>query len=365
MKDRIIPLTKKLISLQTTPDHPDQLEEALNLVLSELSEFTIEIFNKNGVKSALIYNTDVRPSKFKLVINGHLDVIPGDDGQYIPRIEGDRLYGVGAMDMKANLVTALLVFKEVARQVNYPIALQIVTDEEIGGFDGTKHQIEEGVRADFVLSVEPTNFDIVHEAKGVLWLKVTASGATAHGAYPWRGDNAILKIHSFLESLKYLFSEPLEQVWETTCNVASIESSNKTFNKIPDECHVSLDIRFVPGGEGILNKIRSILPEGCVLEVLANEPALNTDKNNPYLSKLSLVTSGVINKEVVFRGAQGSSDARHYQLVKIEGIEFGPIGDGIGSDNEWVSISSLEQFYDILVNYIKSLNERKNFNNTI
>lgn len=76
-------------------------------------------------------------------------------------------------------------------QVSYPFALQVVSDEEIGGFDGTMLQIEQGVRADFVISGETTQFNVVNQAKGIVWLKVHAQGVPAHGAYPWRGQNAL------------------------------------------------------------------------------------------------------------------------------------------------------------------------------
>ena len=49
---------------------------------------------------------------------------------------------------------------------------------------------------------------IANEAKGVLWLKVSCKGKTAHGAYPWRGENAIAKMHRFLGDLCKEFPVP-------------------------------------------------------------------------------------------------------------------------------------------------------------
>lgn len=69
------------------------------------------------------------------------------------------------MDMKANLSCALFAFKKYAKQVDYPLAIQFVTDEETGGYNGTKYQVESGVKADFILATEPTNFHIAHQAK--------------------------------------------------------------------------------------------------------------------------------------------------------------------------------------------------------
>ena len=350
-------LTKELIRLKTIPEYPGDLKKALDLVSAELSGFTIERFEKDGVASILAYNTPKRPPKFKLLLNAHLDVIPGNDSQYEPTIEGDKLFGVGAMDMKANLVCAIEAFKTTAAQVNYPLALQIVTDEEIGGFKGTLHQVEQGVDAEFVLSTEPTNFDIVYQAKGVMWLRVTARGETAHGAYPWRGDNAVETITQVVKNVQSVIKNPNEQTWQSTCNIAGIDTPNTTFNKVPDSCTLRLDIRFVPGeGEQLLAAIKKELPENCVIDILANEPALDTKQDNPFVQSLVGVTKNVVGREVVLRGAQGSSDARHFQRVGTQGIEFGPVGEGIGSDDEWVSLASLEQFQTILEQYILGLN---------
>lgn len=353
--DRILPLTKELVAIKSIDGNHEALDESLNLALRHLSEFTIERFERKGVKSALVYNTPTRPERFKILLNTHLDIIPAKEEQYIPREVGDRLYGAGVMDMKANLVAALFAFKDIAKEVAYPIALQLVTDEELGGFDGTKFQVEEGVRADFVLATEPTNFDIVHKAKGVLWLKITATGTTAHGAYPWRGDNAIWKIQTFLEALKTQRPIPVGEVWETTVNLSAIEAANKAYNKIPDECVVGLDIRFVPNeADTILESVTRLLPEGATVEILAHEPALATDADSESIKKLESISSSVLGRDIVLRGAQGSSDARHFQPVGCPGIEFGPIGGGIGSDDEWVDVPSLEKYYEIIKQFLRS-----------
>jgi succinyl-diaminopimelate desuccinylase len=59
----------------------------------------------------------------------------------------------------------LFAFIDCAENLKYPVALQLLTDEEIGGFDGTKFQVESGVNAEFVIATEPTNLDIVVKAK--------------------------------------------------------------------------------------------------------------------------------------------------------------------------------------------------------
>lgn len=359
MLQKIVSLTQKFIAMPSIPENKKVLEKILELALSELKEYTIERFERNGFKSALIYTTQKRPKTFKVLLNGHLDVIPGKDAQYSPRIKGRRLYGVGSMDMKANVACLIMAFRDMADKVNYPLGLQLVTDEEIGGFDGTKYQIEKGVRADFVLAGEPTNFDIVHRAKGILWLKISAHGKTAHGAYPWRGDNAIWKMNKFLSVLKARYPIPKKETWATTVNLGKIETSNSAFNKIPDDCVIGLDIRYVPEETDVIVKnIQRILPKGFQLNILCKESALSTDRHNEYIKMLEKAGRQVLKKKIFLRGAQGSSDARHFARVKGAGIEFGPIGGGIGSDQEWVDIPSLEKYYQILKVFLETLSTR-------
>lgn len=350
---KILDLTEKLISIRSISGNPKGLEAALELALSELTGFTIENFERNGIRSALIYAASERPKCFKVLFSGHLDVVPGKEEQYTPRREGDRLYAIGSMDMKANVACLITAFKQVARSVSYPLGLQLVTDEEVGGFDGTKYQVEQGVRADFVIAGEPTNFDIVHQAKGVLNARITARGTTAHGAYPWRGDNAIWKMQQFLGVLLEKFPIPDKQKWITTLNLSRISTSNTAFNKIPDDCCIDLDIRFVPeDSETAVSALKELMPVGFEIEVLCKEAALSTDSEHACIKLLKEIADSKTAGNIAIRGAQGTSDARFFSQVGCPGVEFGPIGGDIGSDTEWVSVASLEQYTQILIEFL-------------
>lgn len=355
-KDKIIDLAKKLIHLNTESVNKKELKKAIHLVLEILKGSKYKPFKKNGYYSLLFFNTE--SSKFKVILNGHLDIIPGKPKQLKPVIKGRRLYGLGAMDMKGNLVSLIYAFKEISPKLNYPVALQIVTDEEIGGFNGTKYQIEKGVKADFVISSEPTNFDIVHKAKGILWLKIKTYGKTAHSAYPWKGKNAIETASEFIETLKKTIKNPINNTWKTTYNLANITTNNQAFNKIPDECEIWLDIRYIPGEKKkILKKIKNILPKNSKIEIVINEPSMNVPSNNIFIKNLKNISQKILNQKIHLRGANGSSDARHYAKIGIPAVEFGPEGGEIGSDSEWVDINSLYKYYEIIKTYLLNLNK--------
>jgi len=349
MIKKIIDLTKQLVSYKTTSDNYEDLNKAINSIKKELNDFLIEEYEKNKIKSLLIYNH--RPKndkKFRLILNGHLDVISGKNNQYISKIVDDRLYGVGSLDMKGGLSVIICVFKELAKTLSYPLALQITTDEENGGFFGTKYQIEKGVNADFVITAEPTHLDIVYKTKGILWLKVNFTGKSFHSAYPWNGENAIKKANNFINKLPKIIKNPKKNQWKTTVNLAHINSNNIAFNKIPDNCELWLDVRFIPEDKEILNKIKKLLSNEDNLKVLVEEPSFLVKKNNTNILKLKKIAKNVLGKNPVLRGANGSSDARHYNYINVSAVEFGPKGGGIGSDDKHVEISSLNNFYLIM-----------------
>lgn len=356
IKSEIIKVTEDLIRLKTDPDKHTELSKALDYVRTILKDFTIEEFESNGSNSILVYNTQFRPEKFDLLINCHLDVIPGKEYQYHPRVEGDKLYGVGAMDMKGNLAAAMLAFKDTSIGVDKSIAIQFVTDEEIGGFDGTKYQIQQGVNANFVIATEPTNFDIVNEAKGILQLEIKHLGETAHGAYTWQGINSVVKLNQLINKILEKYPLPNEAHGKTTVNVASFNCSNNSFNKVPDLASIKLDIRFEPNEyDNILSEFLALI--GADFEVITHafEPPLQVSSSNTYLQLLKTVTEDQLGKEIRFYRANGSSDSRHFTTINTPGVEFGPIGKGIGCDNEWVSISSLVDYYKIISEFITKI----------
>jgi succinyl-diaminopimelate desuccinylase len=357
VQDEILELAKKLIVIPSTKDNPTELEEVLNLAEKELSTYKIEEFKQNNISSILVYNTVQRPKKFKVILNAHLDVVPAKDQDYQFIKKGSKMFGRGSIDMKAAAAVEILVFKELANQLNYPLGLQVVTDEETGGFNGTKYQIEQGVRADFIIAGEHTNFGINNKAKGIVWLKIKSTGKSGHAAYPWLGVNALIEMNKFLAKLYKVFPTPKKESWKTTINLAKIETSNETFNKIPDETTAWLDIRFIPENKTVLLKtIKSIMPKNFEMEILEQESEHIVNDSNPYVKQLRESTKKITGKTSPLIVKHGGSDVRHYTQVGNNGVTFGPIGLGLHSDEEWVDTKSLSDYYQILKTFLLSLN---------
>lgn len=357
MENKILKLAKKLIGVPSVKGNSKELEKVLTVANAELKGFSSKKFKSNGVPSVIYYNTKLLPRKFKLILDAHLDVVPGNPRQYKPKVIGDRLYGRGAYDMKAAAATEILLFKEIANKVNYPLGLQLVTDEEVGGFNGAKYQARKGVDAEAMFVGEcSSDFTVSVTSKGVLWVQIDFAGTASHAAYLWEGKNAIYEMNQFLNKLWKLYPIPTKKVWETTVNVSIVGTTNETANKVPGDAVVRLDARYIPReGEKTLNKIKSIIPKTAKLKVLEFEPAANTPESNKYVQGLIEIAKSVLNQRIEVVGKNGASDIRHYP--KTAGIEFGPVGSGPHTDNEWVSIKSLNTYYQVLKTYLLSLNK--------
>ena len=351
----LLNLTKELITIPSTEDNKPALKEVLKIASKDLTEFTVEKFDKNQMPSLLIYNTDKRPEKFQVILNAHLDVVPGRTDQYIPVEKNGKLYGRGSYDMKAAGAAEILVFKEVAKKVDYPLALQLVTDEEISGDNGVGYQVEQNVLGDFVIAGEPTNFDISTEGKGLIWAKITAFGKPAHGSRPWLGDNAIWKMKKFLDTLEKELKAMNEEVWETTINLAMIETPNQTVNKVADECSITLDIRHIPQeNKQILKTIKQLMPKDFKLEILSDAP-FQVAKMDSFVEKLTESIHKIADYKPNYISNTWASDVRYYTSIGCNGVNFGPQGRGMHENEEWVDIKSLDTYYEILKDFLLSI----------
>ncbi len=354
MNDKILSLSIQLIKIQSVKGNTTALKNIIECALHELPGFTVEYYEKNGEPSVLVYSGKKRPSRFKILLNAHLDVVPAKDHQFTPYEKSGKLYERGSMDMKATAAVEILLFKELAQKVSFPLGLQLVTDEETGGFHGTKLQIEKGVRSDFVIAGEPTDFGINNQAKGIIWVKITVKGASAHGAYPWQGKNAITHMNDVLTELNKAFPVPKKEAWKTTVNIAKIETSNQTLNKVPDDCIVSLDIRYIPEDKTtVLKKLEEIVGDSR-LDIVLNEPAQFTPEDNSYIISLKSSTKKILGRSSRVIVKHGGSDIRHFNNIGCHGITFGPVGEGLHTDSEWVDSKSLNQYYAVLHDFLIS-----------
>ena len=296
------------------------------------------------------------PDAPTLVLHGHMDVVPGGRDQFEPRVDGDRLYGRGAYDMKGALAVMLLVLLNLRNQDGVRLRLGIVSDEESEEEDnrGSDALVAAGFVGDFAITGEPTNLQVGVQAKGVLALRLEVRGRSAHGASPWLGDNAVVKaveVFRGIESLPFarhssaLFDRP-------SINLGRIMGGD-ALNKVPDSCVIDVDIRFLPDQDPneILEQV-SGLPDTQVLATFRRPPAV-VEATSPFVLGLCEAASPHHPERVMSVGRDGASDAVSFLAAGVPAVEFGPIGNGHHGPGEWVSISSLRSYRQALEGFVQ------------
>jgi len=362
MNNQILTLAKDLIAIPSVSGEIEESVAILELAKKQLAEYPFTPFASNSIPSLLYSNKGKDIKDFKIILNTHLDVVPADEQQFHPFERDGKLLGRGSYDTKAAGAAMIFLFKELAHTLAYPLALQITTDEEMGGENGTGYQIERGIRGDFVIASEcGSNFSIVHEAKSRLVVKLIANGKTSHSAYPWLGENAIWKLQQTIHSILQHYPPPAEEAYRTTVNITRMqtqgeEKSEVAYNRTPDYCEALLDVRYVPAEKDlIVAQLQSLLTEGVEMQILHNTVPHQTDANNSYIKILQEVGAPILRKKLPVIKQHATSDVRLYSAVGCDGIEFGPIGKNQHAEEEWVDIKSLEQYYHILKTFLLSL----------
>ena len=275
-----------------------------------------------------------------VLLHGHLDVVPGHEEQFEPRLEGDRLFGRGAYDMKGALAALMLAIADLQGSEGVRVRLGIVPDEESEEEveRGCDLLLEQGFVGDFAITGEPTDMLVGVAAKGVLAMRIRVDGRAAHGATPWLGQNAILKaieVFHLIEALPFA-GESSELYDRPSINLGRILGGD-ALNKVPDACVIDVDVRYLPEQEpeAILDQVKAV--EGAeVISTFRRPPAL-VDPASPFVRALCDAASPHHPDQVTSIGRDGASDAVSFLRVGIPAVEFGPLGAGHHGPEEWVS----------------------------
>ena len=268
-------LTERLITYDTS--QPDGIRACAGFIKGWLESREIDVhdsvFGGLPVLTAAVGPLDA-PT---IIFHGHLDVVPGHAEQFTPRIEGDRLYGRGAYDMKGSVAAMMCALRDLAEQDKVRVRFVCVPDEESEDIDtrSIDDVVRGGFTGDFAITGEPTDLHVGVQAKGVLAFRLHVHGRSAHGSTPWLGDNAVLKAIDVFRRIESLpFSRESSELFDRpSVNLGRIQGGD-ALNKVPDLCQMVVDIRYLPNQDpgDILEQIRSI-PDIEVVKTFTRVPA--------------------------------------------------------------------------------------------
>lgn len=350
----VLKLTEELVRYRT--DQPSEIENAMGFARGwlEAHDIRVEMHENNNLPILIATVGSGKPS---IIFHAHLDIVPGKSEQFNPTIFEGKLYGRGTYDMKGALAAMMCSLTALRNSLEgHKVRLVIVPDEEkeTGKRKASEYLVEKGISGDFVICGEPTDLDIGIQAKGVLALEITVFGKSAHGSTPWKGENAIVKaVNLYRRIISLSFARERSTVFDgPSINLGQI-SGGDVINKVPEECKITLDIRYLPvqSPHDILSQIRTACGDETKIEVLFQRPPAILEPENPFVQVLLSVIKDESETVALSVGRDGTSDVTYFLERGIPGVEFGPKGANHHADDEYIEIDSLEAYERILTKF--------------
>jgi len=240
----VVSLTQALVGIESVSGNEQAIADAVEHALRDLPHLYVE---RDG--DTVMARTDLGRAE-RVVLAGHLDTVPVNDN-FPGRLEGERLVGLGACDMKGGCAVILRTAAALA-EPNRDITFFLYECEEVeaerNGLKRLSTTHPEWFKADFAVLMEPTSAAVEGGCQGTVRVDVVARGMRAHSARSWMGDNAIHKAADILQRLRdYEPRQPHVDglTYHEGLNAVAI-SGGVAGNVIPDEVRVSVNYRYAP-----------------------------------------------------------------------------------------------------------------------
>jgi acetylornithine deacetylase/succinyl-diaminopimelate desuccinylase family protein len=315
---------------------------------------------------------DAPSSRRSLLFDVHQDTVPVDGmtiDPFRPAVEGGRLYGRGACDVKGGMTAMLLAFARLAEERprgSASVVLACTVDEEfthIGSSDLAKSH----PGAELAIVAEPTLLDLVDRHKGAVRWRIATTGVASHSSRPELGRNAIYRmaevvghLAEYARTLAVSVPDPI--LGPPTLSVGRIEGG-QSVNIVPDWCEIEVDRRLIPGEtiDDAPEQVRSYLRSriGDLSDVKFSDPWIRMPFLAPsesgagrWLDPMRDAIQRATGRRPEVRGVPFGTDAGPLAEAGLPCFVFGP-GDiaQAHTKDEWIELDQVrtaaEAYYRI------------------
>lgn len=322
-----------------------------------------------------------------LVLSGHVDTVPVGEGDwtYPPfdaHVEGNRLYGRGAVDMKCGIATNLFVAEALAAtgvRLAGDLTIETVVDEEFGGVNGTLAGRLMGHTADAAVISEPSflricpaqrggrTVDILFRAPngGVLsgessgvaeQLRVLLNeigrlekgrleGVQAHPLYAHL-DNPVPVTIARIHTAAWGTSEPPNT--PTVCRVELF------WQAMPGETLEAIDREFIAWFDGMVGAHPEVFRVKPSLEFpIRWLPGSAIDPAEPIVRELSEAAVTTLGQAPPVQGIEGPCDMYVFHEFGIPAVLWGAVGGNLHQADEYVEIDSVVKAAKTLLTFVR------------
>ncbi|MFW2387327.1 MAG: succinyl-diaminopimelate desuccinylase [Polyangiales bacterium] len=348
LRDTLLALTRIPSPIGEEAELCDHVEERLS---ASLGAETITRFH-----DSLIVHAAQRKDAPRIALVGHLDTVrTRHDGP--PRVEGNRLYGAGAADMKSGLAIMIELVERMDLSA-LPCDLTLIFYErEEGPFEENRlgpildthpdlHEL------DLAVCLEPSDNQMQLGAMGSIHATLTFMGRTAHSARPWQGENALYKVANFIAALERREPHDVEldgYVFREVMTPTVVQGGGPR-NVVPGEAELNVNYRFAPGRtpEEAFAELRELAGEECKIHATDLSPAGHPHASDRYIQHLMRCgVNGV-------RSKQAWTDVARFDAIGVPGVNLGPgTAAQAHQPNEYTELDHLLEGYAIFERFFE------------
>ena len=318
----------------------------------------------NGLNSEFQATEDDRPNVIarvdngagpSLLFNGHVDtvlaVVGWSSDPWTPRRDGDRLYGLGAADMKSGVAAAMLATRALARNRDRwrgSVVFTSVVDEEAYSI-GARALIASGIQADYCVVTESSWDRPALGSVGKTLLRIDVTGKAAHASWPWDGVNAATEAAKLVAHLDEIPIMEHPRMRGSRC-VLSFASGNEQYViTVPEKARVILNRMIVAGesSESVLAEVQALVDDlhsPARFELAIDPPYYppwETDPRHPLALALAHAYEAETGDAPAW-GYTGFGDMNFFSgEAGIPTVMIGPRGANFHQADEWVEVPSI------------------------
>ncbi len=306
-----------------------------------------------------------------LILNGHTDVVgvQGMTDPFTPRVEGDRIYGRGAGDMKGALVAGLMAMKAVRDagvRLRKSVLFTGVVDEEYASI-GTE-DVARRYKADAAIVMDGDfTLEIAH--KGFSWVTVETFGKASHGSRYLDGIDAIAMMGRVLTRVDDLNAQYQRETPHPLCGHKSVHASliegGRELSTYPDYCKARFERRTLPNEDPslIVEELSSITQQLRAQDVRFSATVnldfvrngYEIDSKHPLVGTLTRAIERQTGSSIAPVGGGGWKDSAILGARGIPTVIFGAGGQGAHSLQEWVEVSKVMNCARVIAEVIVAL----------
>jgi len=347
-----------LISFKTIDGNFDEFYGSVEYI-EKFFEGTDVIIKKHffGKYPALFISTHDTKTP-EIMFQGHIDVVNGNPEQFIPRIEEDRLYGRGSVDMKGFDALALHLIREIAVSGSgYNVGLMLTYDEEIGSENGASKMAELGYGGKKIFNGDGGyDFAVIHGEKGILKITLEVSANPGRHPYVWKGKNAFDLLIDDYRAIAELFPQngyaTEEDNWHSTYSIYDVKIENDEFYP-PKRAEAKMNIYFTDdlSVDELLAKIISVTKNVKIGKITGSERVF-LNPEDQCVVRLKEIMERNFEREIIIRTENGSSDARYFTNTGAPIVIVKVVGEDFHGDNEHLKIPYLLPLYNSMKEFV-------------